>query len=294
MSSHADGNGATSVGSLQGADVPGAATFGNVTTKTVTKSDGKTASSLADSALAHLSFAGGLVTIDSLESTATATSDGTKGAATGTTLASGVKVQGQPATIDETGLHLGSSSAPVNDAANQIAQQALSQAGFRVVVTKPIVKASGASAEVTAGSLVLLWSQQGNTVAFTFGATTAKTDAQLGVDSGATPGAVDTGGGISTEAGGASALPSSVGGPDSQALGATGAAPVATGPATGPAGRSAVSVANGELTAADFGTGNPVWLVVLGLLAAVAVATRMRRLTDDAVAVPDEACKGER
>src|SRR5438270_4447568 len=122
MSSHADGNGATSVGSLQGADVPGAATFGNVTTKTVTKVDAKTASSVADSALAHLSFAGGLVTIDSLESTATATSDGTKAAATGTTLASGVKVQGQQAAIDETGLHLGSSSAPVNDAANQIAQ----------------------------------------------------------------------------------------------------------------------------------------------------------------------------
>ena len=203
-----------------------------------------------------------------------------------------MKVQGQPATIDETGLHLGSSTAPVNDAANQIAQQALSQAGFQVVVTKPIVKASGTSAEVTAGSLVLLWSQQGNTVAFTFGATTAKTDAQLGVDSGAGPGAVDTGGGNPTEAGGASALPSLVGGPDSQALGTTGAAPVAPG-ATGPAGRQAVSVGNGDLVSADFGTGNPVWLVVLGLLAAVAVATRMRRLTDDAVAVPEEPCEGE-
>jgi hypothetical protein len=54
-----------------------------------------------------------------------------------------------------------------------------------------------------------------------------------------------------------------------------------------------VSVANGDLAAADFGTGNPVWLVVLGLLAAVAVATRMRRLTDDAVAVPEEPCEGE-
>jgi hypothetical protein len=292
MSSHVDANGATSVGSLQAAEVPSAATFGNVTTKTVTKTDGKIASSLADSALARMSFAGGLVTIGSLESTATATSDGSKGAGTGTTLASGVKVQGQPATIDETGLHVGSSSAPVNDAANQIAQQALSQAGFQVVVTKPIVKLSGAGAEVTAGALVVLWSQQGNTVAFTFGATTAKAEAQFGVDSGATQSGVDTGGALPASGGTASALPSSVGSPDSQGLGGTSAAPVAPG-ATGPAGRQAVSVASGDLASADFGTGNPAWLVVLGLLAAVAVATRMRRLTDDVVAVPDEACEGE-
>ena len=83
-----------------------------------------------------------------------------------------------------------------------------------------------------------------------------------------------------------------VGGPDSQALGTTGPAPVGPG-ATGPAGRQAVSLGNGDLVSADFGTGNPVWLVVLGLLAAVAVATRMRRLTDDAVAVPEEPCEGE-
>ena len=50
---------------------------------------------------------------------------------------------------------------------------------------------------------------------------------------------------------------------------------------------------HGDLVSADFGTGNPVWLVVLGLLAAAAVATRMRRLTDDAVAVPEEPCEGE-
>ncbi|MCU1450300.1 MAG: hypothetical protein JWP02_2470 [Acidimicrobiales bacterium] len=292
MSSHVDGNGATSVASVQGAEVPSAATFGNVTTKSETKRDATTASAFANSTLAHLSFAGGLLTMQSLESKATASSDGAKGAGGGTTLASGVKVQGQPATIDETGVHVGSSSAPANDAANQIAQQALSQAGFRVVVTKPTVKLSGASAEVTAGALVVLWSQQGNTVAFTFGATTAKVDAQPGFDATTAQGPVDTSGALPTGDGGASSTPGSAGTPDAQALGTTsGAPPVPSG--TGLRGGSSASVASGTLAAVDFGTGNPAWLVVLGLLAAAAAGTRMRRLMDDAVAVPDEPCEGE-
>jgi hypothetical protein len=294
MSSHADGNGATSVASLQGGEVPSAATFGNVTTKTATTADGATASSTADSTLSNMSFAGGVVTIASLTSNATATSDGTKGVGTGATLASGVKVAGQPATIDETGLHVGSSSAPVNDAANQIAQQALSQAGFRILVTKPTVKVSGPTAEVTSGAIVVLWSQQGNTVAFTFGAATAEADAQPGFDAGASAGAGAGGtadGALPADGGNAGALPSSAPVPDTGALGASSGAPLGPG-LSGTAGRPAASIGNGDLTAADFGTGNPAWLVVLGLLAVAAVAARMRRLPEEVAAAPDEPCDG--
>jgi hypothetical protein len=290
MSSHADGNGATAVASLQGAEVPSAATFGNVTTKTATKADGATASSTADSTLSHLSFAGGVLTVASLTSNATATSDGTKGVGTGATLASGVKVAGQPATIDETGLHVGSSSAPVNDAANQIAQQALSQAGFRVLVTKPTVKVSGPTAEVTSGAIVVLWSQQGNTVAFTFGAATAKADAQPGFDTGASAGGTAAGA-LPADGGNAGAPASSTPAPDTGVLGASSGAPPGPG-LSGTAGRPAASIGNGDLTAADFGTGNPAWLVVLGLLAVAAVAARMRRLPEEVAAAPEELCDG--
>jgi hypothetical protein len=291
MSSHADGNGATSVASLQGAEVPSAATFGNVTTKTATKADGATASSTADSTLSHLSFAGGVLTIASLTSNATATSDGTKGVGTGATLASGVKVAGQPATIDETGLHVGSSSAPVNDAANQIAQQALSQAGFRVLVTKPTVKVSGPTAEVTSGAIVVLWSQQGNTVAFTFGAATATADAQRGFDNAAAVGSTDTGGSLPAANEAASALPFSAAGPETPTLAGASGTPLGVGPANS-TGRPTASLSNGDLAAADFGAGNPAWLVVFGLLAAAAVAARLRRLPDDAGAMTDEPCDG--
>jgi hypothetical protein len=289
MSSHADGNGATSVASLQGADVPTGATFGNITTKTATAVDGTTASSTADSELSHLSFAGGVLTIDSLTSNATATSNGIAGGGTATTLASGVKVAGQPATLDETGLHVGSSSTPINDAANQIAQQALSQAGFRVVVTRPTINLSGATSEVTAGAIVLLWSQQGNTVAFTFGAATAAAAAQPGFDT--TAGGSDAGGSLPADSAASPALPSSTAGSESQALGDAAGAPAGRGPAGSPDG-PAGSFGTGDLAAADFGAGNPAWLVVLGLLTAAVAAARLRRLPDDAAAVREEPCDG--
>ncbi|HEV3354043.1 MAG TPA: choice-of-anchor P family protein [Acidimicrobiales bacterium] len=291
MSSHVDGNGATSVASLQGADVPTSATFGNITTKTATAVDGTTASSTADSKLSHLSFAGGVVTIDSLTSNATATSNGVTGGGTATTLADGVKVAGQPATLDETGLHVGSSGTPINAAANQIAQQALSQAGFRVVVTKPAVKLSGPTAEVMSGAIVVLWSQQGNTVAFTFGAATAAADAQPGFDNAAAVGSTDTGGSVLAANGAASALPSSAAGAATPTLAGGSGTPLGVGPA-GSTGRPTASLSKGDLAAADFGAGNPAWLVVVGLLAAAAVAARLRRLPDDVGVMTDEPCDG--
>jgi hypothetical protein len=51
-------------------------------------------------------------------------------------------------------------------------------------------------------------------------------------------------------------------------------------------------VASADLASVDFVTGNPAWLVVLGLVAVAMAAARLRRLTDDAAAVPEEPCEG--
>jgi len=99
----------------------------------------------------------GAIDIGAIDSTVTTTAvSGHLGAATGTLSVSGVTVAGQPATIDQGGIHLAGQSVPLPlDPAQQVLQQ-LRQAGLEVKLLAPVleVKAGhsaydGAAVEIT-------------------------------------------------------------------------------------------------------------------------------------------------
>ena len=100
---------------------------------------------------------GGVVTIQSVRSAAMATTDGTKSGGKASTTVVGLAIGGQPATIDESGLRIGDSSQPLNEAANAAARQALADAGMDIVLSAPTKEVKGAAATLTAGSLVVVW-----------------------------------------------------------------------------------------------------------------------------------------
>ncbi|GAC1517808.1 MAG: hypothetical protein NVS1B12_06210 [Acidimicrobiales bacterium] len=194
---------------------------------------------VAKSTVQRVSLAGGVVTFGSVTSSATASTDGHRAIASGGTTVFDLRVGGQPAYLDESGLHLGTSGpgVPVNAIAAQLAQEALGGAGMKVVVSQPTTHAGGSSITYDAGNVVFYWSppnSQGETFTATFGGASVAVAAFPGFGTGtptdtATP---PTGGDSSSAAGPPGAAVSERGG---VAL-ATAPRPVSgrTGPAPNP------------------------------------------------------------
>ena len=261
----------------------GAGTFGPSRTHAITTLEGASGKATSDSLVQNISLAAGAVKIDSVSSTATATTDGTTSNGDAHTVVNGMTVGGQPATIDDKGLHIGSQNQPANAIANQIAQQALSQSGTTITLSQPSKEIKGATSTATAGSLVVSWNTgSGSVFSVTIGGAMASVTAAPGTDSALTDLALpagDTGSGSlpATDAGAAS-LPSG-----SSVSGATaGAAPSATSGAT-PAGTATKRPA---LKLTGYGKVIKPGSVVLGVVAAALMALGMRRLSDQILAEP--------
>jgi hypothetical protein len=71
-------------------------------------------------------------------------------------------VGGQPAYVDEQGVHFGEQGQPANAIVSQIANQALNGGGFSFHVAQPQQENSGAMNSYTAGSLIIEWKPPGN------------------------------------------------------------------------------------------------------------------------------------
>jgi hypothetical protein len=93
-----------------------------------------TATSTADAS--GISILGGLITIGSVSTTATAISDGTTGTLSGASTAQHVVVAGQPVTIDSSGIHAAGNPGPGNPVL-PVVQQVLSAAGITMTMTNP-------------------------------------------------------------------------------------------------------------------------------------------------------------
>src|SRR5207302_9385809 len=106
-------------------------------THAVTHLARSTAEAASDSLMQDVSLAGGVVKIDSVSSVAEATTDGTTSGGDAHATVHGMTIGGQPATIDDTGLHIGPQNQPANAAANQIAQQALGKSGTSITLSQP-------------------------------------------------------------------------------------------------------------------------------------------------------------
>lgn len=220
---------------------------------------------------------GGVIKIEQVISTAKAITDGTKAEGATSTTVSGLTVGGQPAYIDEEGLHIGEQNQPANAVANQIAQQALSQGGFEVFVSTPTKEVDGASVNVTAGSLIITQKSDSGTTGFILGGAHAQVTAVPGDPSLLSGGDLGSTGGF--DAGGGSGSLGDLGA-GSLDIGSGGGAGMGSG-SGGTAGDGDEVALGGARNAGS--TGDPLKPapVVFAVLAAFALAAGMRRLSDN-------------
>jgi hypothetical protein len=269
-----------------------AGTFNHSSSKTKVAVTGPTTG--AAEAYSHaddIALAGGVVTIGSVTSTAKGTTDGLKASASGSTLVNDVKIGGVPVTIDEHGVTVNGNNAPVNKAASDAVNAAITQAGMSIAISQPTGKPVAGSITYSAGSLIFEWKTSGGTATAILGGATV----QLA--------AVQGGGGFNLDSG--ATAPFTPGAPA-----VSGGAPQlggAVAPATGPQVGGAVPAANPAVAApqslSPALTGNRLPLpgapspafAVLGLAGVGLLAAGMRQLPDRVLEARANACLlGER
>ncbi|MHB8463238.1 MAG: hypothetical protein ACYDH6_21810 [Acidimicrobiales bacterium] len=271
---------------------------GNTESKsTATLLGPSSANATASSIVQHINL-GGVVKIGAVTSTATASTTGIASAGSGETIVSGVEVGGQPAYIDQHGLHVGASSpgVPVNAQAAAIANQALGGAGMKFAVSQPSLVRKGARATSDSGNVVFFWAPPGDTNHDTFTATLGGASVSVGATpaiagpsagqgvvppvpplAGETvtmPGATDTGSGGTVQAPSdlASPAPSNASGGTSGSSDQTPLLPALT------------------RTSAKLPRGLPPILPVLVALGSMLIAFGMRRLPDRVLEESATAC----
>ncbi|MBV8303633.1 MAG: hypothetical protein JOZ04_05450, partial [Acidimicrobiia bacterium] len=295
LTAHADASDAHAVADVQGAQQPGTATYGNMHSDSSSTLTGNSVKALADSVLHNVDIGNGAVKIKSLTSTATATTDGTTSSAAGGTVVQGMTVGGQPASIDQDGLHLGSSTQPLNAAASAAANQALAGLGMKVFVSQPQLERSNGTTTYTASSVVFSWfppdNPSQNVVVLTLGGARVSVAAGAGFGQ-PTQAASDSGGpGVSAAATGAGADNSAVSGPagvsgDTGPSGGAGAVASPTGNVGGGQGGQGLA---GQTIAKTFEGVGAVWLLI-GLAAAGLLGYGLHRLLVDLVDRPPVTC----
>ncbi len=233
------------------------------------------ATSTAKSVVHNLNLAG-VLKIDSIVSTATATSDGTTGSGVAKTTIAGATVMGQGVTIDETGLHFGTTNQPIDAVLQQVAKQALSAAGISVTVGPATKEITGPSAVLGANSLVITITQNGYTVGYALGGARATAVGSVGIPDEDLGDSGDDFVGDTGVLGGDDSFLGDLGDLGDLGSGAGDGSSVAPG--------SAVEIV--PAVAAAKGTGLPVATVVLGVLAALFLAAGMRRLNTAVLADP--------
>jgi hypothetical protein len=279
MRSRADNTSAESEAGAQGQSVlPG--TFGVAKATSSTRVVNELATSTARSVVQGLNLAG-VLKIDSIVSTATAKSDGTVGSGSASTTISGATVMGQGVTIDEQGLHFGSTNQPIDAIVQQVAKQALASAGISVTVGPTTKELNGAAAIVGANSLVITVTQNGYTIGYALGGARAASVASAGSggdDDGPTTDLGDDllGGGTDV-LGGDSSFVGDLGGLGDLSSGST------DGSVTTPGGAVDLTPVT---TASASGVPLSVGTVLLGLAAALFFAVGMRRLNTAVLADP--------
>jgi hypothetical protein len=161
LKAHADPLLASGTATMKGATGQAGFSFGNAETIATSVLHGTTGEGTAASKITKIDI-GGVIKIDSVTSTATASTDGATSTSSGATTVQGMTIAGQPAYVDEQGVHVGEQGQPANAIVNQIAKQALTDGGFSFHVAEPQHEQVGATSNYTAGSLIIVWTPPGN------------------------------------------------------------------------------------------------------------------------------------
>ncbi len=140
----ADSTGSAATATMPLSSAPAVASFGTISATATTETDGATVTVHARSEVTNLDVLG-VVTIGSVVTDLTATSDGAHTKATGGTVVSHGAVAGTPVDIDATGVHAASGGNALNDL--------LAKAGIRITVAGPVQTGSPSATTLTAGGL---------------------------------------------------------------------------------------------------------------------------------------------
>jgi hypothetical protein len=139
---------------LDGGTAGQTAGFGATTTSSTAALATAKATTTADSTTRDVSLAGGALTLGSLVSHATASTDGRTATGSGSTLVGDLRIAGVPVTVDQHGVTVASNTTPADASA---VQGALTQLGMTVLLSKPSVSRSGGAISYDAGSLIVDW-----------------------------------------------------------------------------------------------------------------------------------------
>jgi hypothetical protein len=131
--------------------------FGKTSTSSSAVLAASSATTTADSAAKDVSLAGGVVTLRSVVSHATATTDGEVATASGSTVVSGLEVAGVPVTVDDHGVTVNGTTTPVDPTLAETVNTALSQLNMRIALSSPSSSRQDGSVSYDAGSLIVSW-----------------------------------------------------------------------------------------------------------------------------------------
>jgi hypothetical protein len=155
MSSHAKDFEADATSSVASGSLPGVVSAGVMfATGRSLVEDGKAVAE-ATSSVKGINLLGGLITADSVVSTAKAVSDGATATVSGRTVIHGFKIQGQGFDIDDKGFHSGNQNTPVASVINDNAKAYLDQAGITLLVAGPSDTVKGPLGQRTVGGLLV-------------------------------------------------------------------------------------------------------------------------------------------
>jgi hypothetical protein len=126
--------------------------IGNMSATSSSQAPAQAATSQASATDAGISILGGFITIGSVTSTATATSDGTTGKVTGTTQVQNMDIAGEQVSVDANGISAAGQSTPLAIPISTINGD-LSQLGISISLTNPTDTVNGPSAARTLDGL---------------------------------------------------------------------------------------------------------------------------------------------
>lgn len=156
LKAHADDVLANASATTKGATGQAGFTFGNAETIASSVLNDTAGQASAESKITKIDI-GGVIKIDSVVSTATASTSASDSNSSGTTVVQGLTIGGQAAYVDDNGVHFGSQNQPANAVVSQIANNAMKQGGFSFFVSQPQQEVDGPTSSYTAGSLYIVW-----------------------------------------------------------------------------------------------------------------------------------------
>jgi len=169
-------------------------TFGNSSSATSVRLTGPAlavgdAASRAD----DVKLAAGAVTIGSVTSNVSATTDGVKATVKGKTVVNDLRIGGVPVTVDDKGITVQDQNNPANAAAAAAVNAVITNLGMKIGLSQPMGKPEGGKVDYTAGSLTFSWTTPGGAFTAIFGGASVSLAAAQG---GGFDFATDLGGGI--------------------------------------------------------------------------------------------------